>query len=168
MNTPQDFYEIYDFYYPPWWTHTWAKVAIIAGTLILLGLILFFILTRKKKQLLPWEWAEAQLKKLSCANCKNKNDFKNFYFSLTTILKHYFHVRYFWQTEDKTDEELILFLQEQNFDNYQLEHLRKVFTGAVWIKFANEDAIKSQALEDLNKAFEIVEKTKPANQVKKS
>ncbi len=167
MQTPQEFYEIYDYFYPAWWTHTWAKIALIGGVIVIIGLIVFFIITKKKRQPLPWEIAEEQLKKLSCDVCKNKADFKRFYFSLTSILKHYFHVRYFWQTEDKTDEELILLLQEQNFDHQQLECLKKIFTGAVWIKFANEDALKSQAFEDKAKALEIVEKTKPSDYKKK-
>ena len=130
--------------------------------LLLIALVAFFIVRRKKRVQLPWEWAEEQLKKLSPQACKNKNDFKKFYYALTTTLKHYFYIRYFWPTEDKTDEELIFFLQEQNFEQQQLEHVKKIFSGAVWIKFANEDAIRSQAQEDLGKAFEIVEKTKPS------
>ncbi len=168
MQTPQEFYDIYDYCYPPWWTQTWAQIAIIAGAIVLVGLVILFIRMRKKQPILPWEWAEEQLKKLSCETCKNKADFKSFYFSLTSILKRYFHIRYFWQTEDKTDEELILLLHEQNFDYHQLECLKKIFSGAVWIKFANEEALKSQALEDKAKALEIVDKTKPSDYKKKS
>jgi hypothetical protein len=168
MNKQPDFYDIYDYYYPAWWTPTWVKIALIIGSILLIGLVVFFITTRKKRQLLPWEWAEEQLNKLSAEGCKNKTDFKKFYFSLTAILKHYFHLRYFWQTEDKTDEELILLLHEQNFDHQQLEHLKKIFTGAIWIKFANEEALKSQALEDKIKALELIEKTKPSDYKKKA
>lgn len=167
MKSPQDFYEIYDYYYPAWWSHTWVQVGLLLGLLLLVALVLFFILKRKKRQPLPWEWAEEQLKKLTTDNCKNKTDFKKYYFSLTSILKHYFHVRYFWQTDDKTDEELILLLQEQNFAQQQLDQIKKILTGAVWIKFANEEALKSQALEDKAKALDIIEKTKPTDYKKK-
>jgi hypothetical protein len=168
MNSTQDFYEIYDYCYPEWWTHTWIKVLLGCTAILIIGLIVYFIITKKKKTPLPWAWADEQLKKLSCDACKNKVDFKKYYFSLTSILKQYFQVRYFWQTEDKTDEELIQLLQEQQFDQQQLEQLKKIFTGATWIKFANEDALRSQALEDRNKAIEIVAKTRPSDYKNKS
>ncbi len=163
----QNFYDIYDFYYPAWWTQPWAKIILLAFSIIVLGLLIIFFMRRKKQPQLPWEWAEEQLKKISPQSCKNKSDFKKFYYALTSILKQYFQTRFFWPTKDKTDDELMLFLQEQNFDHQLYEYVNKIFTGAVWIKFANEEAIKSQAQEDLGKALEIIKKTKPIDSEKK-
>lgn len=163
----QKFYEIYDYHYPPWWTQTWAKVAIAGAIIALVLAVILIIKWKKRKPLLPWEWADAQLKKLSPQSCKTKDDFKKFYFELTMLFKRYFNKRYFWLTEDKTDDEFIVFLQEQHFDQEQREHLAKIFTGATWIKFANEEAIRSQASEDLAQAHKIIEKTKPTDFIKK-
>lgn len=161
MKIQESFYDIYDYCYPPWWTQTWAQLLVSAGVLLLIVCIVFFLIKKKKRKQLPWEWAESQLKKLSLQGCKNKDEFKLFYYTLTTVLKRYFQLRFFWPTEDKTDEELICFLQGKNFDRVLLELVKNILSGALWIKFANEDAIKSQAQEDLAKATTIIEKTKP-------
>lgn len=83
------------------------------------------------------------------------------YFSLTQILKKYFNLRYQWQTEDKTDDELLLFLQVHNFEHTLLEQLKKIFSSALWIKFANEEALKSQACDDIKNIRNIIQKTIP-------
>jgi hypothetical protein len=36
-----------------------------------------------------------------------------------------------------------------------------MFDGALWIKFANEDVIRTQAESDLNIVKQLIEKTKP-------
>lgn len=167
MQTTPIFYDIYDFYEPAWWTQPWGITLISLMGLLLVAGAIFLYIRRHKKTLLPWEWATQQLQKLSSDTCATKEDFKHFYFSLTTIIKHYFHVRYFWQTADKTDEELLNLLQEQKFEEQHLESIKKILSGACWIKFANEGALRTQAEQDKSHILEIIDATKPSDYKKK-
>jgi hypothetical protein len=165
MEKSTDFYEIYEYYYQPLWTTKPFKISILIIALTLLVTVIFFTVRYfiKKKQLaalFPWEWALVKLQKLLPQNCSTKNDFKKFYFELTFIIKNYLQKRYDWNTLDKTDQELIIYLENKNFDKPLLNNLKQMMEGAMEIKFANEYALKTQAETDLKLAYEIVEKTK--------
>ena len=165
MEKQLDFYEIYDYYYQPIWQRGYFKLA-IAVLIIILGLLCgflvvkYFLRKRSEKKLLPWEWAQRELNKLSLEKCVGKSDYKKFYFDLTIILKEYLNRRYGWQTQDKTDEELQKYLEDKKFNTALLEGLKKLLGGAVWIKFAGESALKIEAEKDLKIAHEIIDKTK--------
>ena len=159
MNNIIDFYDIYDYYTVPIWQTIWFKIGIALAIISIVGLVVFLIL-RTKKKLLPWELALQQLEKLSGMPLEQKSDFKKFYFELTAIIKNYLSKRYQWRIHDKTDEELIAWLNEQNFDPEIITMLQTISTGALSIKFANQDALKSQAEADIKNVHLIIEKTK--------
>lgn len=164
-ETMVDFYDIYGYYYQPIWETKAFKITTIIIILLLVFMTTYLVIrhfVRKKKMfaLLPWQWAFDKLNILSQKNFTTKNDFKKFYFELTDIIKGYLNKRYDWKTLDKTDNELITYLEIQKFDKTLLLNLRKLTEGAIWVKFANEAALKTQAESDLKLAYEIVEKTK--------
>ena len=172
MKNKIDFYEIYDYYYQPICDRRSFKIIIILLSLFFLGILIFFIIKyflrrSKEEKMLPWQWAFMILKKLSIEQCISKDDYKKFYFELTRIFKKYLHKRYNWNTEDKTDEELINFLENKKFDNYLLHNLKQVFGEALWIKFADEEVLKFQAQKDLKMIYEVIEKTIPIPSVSK-
>ena len=65
---------------------------------------------------------------------------------------------------DKTDEELIKHLENQNFNSNLLIQIQKILEGALWVKFANQEALKIQAESDLKTIIQIIEQTKPIEQ----
>lgn len=159
---PYDIYEIYDYYYQPFWQTLAFKILLTILILISVAAVIWGFLRWSKLRLqTPWEWALAQVGKLSVEKYKNKNDFKKFYFVLTEIIKKYLYKRFGLATMDKTDEELIDLLRKQGFKNDLLTSLKTMFDGALWIKFANEDVIRTQAESDLNIVKQLIEKTKP-------
>lgn len=168
MPSNPTFYDIYEYYEPAWWTQKWALSLFASLGILLILLIVLLIIKKKKKKILPWDWAIAQINKLTTSTLSTQKDFKTFYFALTNILKHYFHLRYFWQTADKTDQELITLLQEQQFDEQHLELVKKILSSALWIKFANEGALKNQIEQDKLHILDIIEKTKPSDYKKVS
>ena len=161
-NQPISFYEIYGYYTPAFHHTLFGKCIIALAVLGLLGLIAYVIYRKNHKPLQPWEWALNELSRLNLESCKNKDDLKKFYFALSTIIKKYLHKHYAWQTEDKTDDELVSFLQNHGFDATSLEMIKKLSEGSLWIKFANESVIRTQAEEDLKIALSIIKQTKPA------
>ena len=170
-NNVVDFYEIYDYYYQPLVQRSFFKIslAIFIFIIFLIATYLFVRFLRKRKKemsLLPWQWASEQINKLSPEKCLSKKDFKKFYFDLTFIIKKYFNKRYGYNIVDKTDDEVVLFLKEKNFDSDLLEKFKSLIKEALWIKFANQDALKIQAQKDLKIVKEIIQKTIPQQETK--
>jgi len=158
-----DFHDIYDFYYTPWYQTTWFYVLVGITGLALIAGIIVYIVRRRKQAVPPWQWAWQELKKLSLDNCRTPEDYKKFYFHLTSIVKTYLHKRFDWQTEDKTDEELITWLEKKHFDQHLITMLSKLSQDAVWIKYANVAALKSQAEAeaDIKTVQTLIERTTP-------
>ncbi|MBD3231264.1 hypothetical protein GF322_01245 [Candidatus Dependentiae bacterium] len=166
MEKTVNFYEIYDYYYQPLLQRSYFKysllVLLLIGFLSALFIVVRFFLARKKQvQLLPWHWAFKSLNDLSLDNVQSKVDFKNFYFELTSILKQYLNKRFGWDTIDKTDDELIQYLKIKNLDSNLLNIIQNIAQEAVWIKFANQDALKLQAKKDLDAAYQLIKQTTP-------
>jgi hypothetical protein len=159
-----DFYEIYDYYTQPILERKSVQITLFSIlTIITVGLIfLLFWARSRKKTKTYWELALQDLYSLKPEKCSSKNDFKNFYFTLTSIFKKYLDKRYAWHTETKTDEELIQYLESESFDTTLLMQIQKILEGALWVKFANQDALKNQAESDLKAIIQIIEQTKPA------
>ena len=159
-----EIFDIYPFYYIPFWQTTFFKISIgVVLFLILASVVLYFYLKNKRKKITAWQWAILELEKLSKSidSFETKKDFKFFYFDLTSIIKKYLKKRFDWNTTDKTDEELIIFLKDKNFDDELLVGLKKMLNGAIWIKFANESVLKTESKKDLGLALRMVEKTIP-------
>ncbi|MFH1643923.1 MAG: hypothetical protein ABIA74_01990 [bacterium] len=164
MENQKVFYDIYDFYYIPFWkTIEFKLIVSIVLLCLFFALALIFYLRRKRKKQSSWQWAICELNKLSVDKLNSKKDFKLFYFDLTFIIKKYFQKRFDWNTRDKTDEEFIYLLTDRNFDAELLKDLKKMLQGASWIKFANEEVLKTQSNKDLELAKKIIEKTIPVN-----
>lgn len=165
-NKKINFYEIYDYLYTPFWK---TKTFIITISLLLaigFGIVAYFIIKKykqkraKEKTLTPWEHALQELKKLAPDSYQTKDDFKIFYFTITSIIKNYFQQRFTFDITDKTDDESILYLKKKNFDSLIIEQLETVLQGSLLIKFANAKALREQAHKDLETIISIVEKTK--------
>lgn len=158
-NNALDFYEIYDYYTVPFWHTTWFMVIIAFFIIALIGIIFFII--RRKKTISPSIWLEREVKKLNISSLQHKNDFKAFYFTLTHIIKVYLVRRYSWKVMDKTDDELVEFLERKQCDLVVIQAVQKIVTCAQSIKFANVDALRSEAEESLDDVKLIMEKTRP-------
>ncbi len=165
MKKQIDFYESYGYYSQPLWQNIYFKIFIYIFLFIVFILSVYFLIKylklRKEVKLSAWDWAFLELDKLNIKKCKTKNDFKSFYFNLTKIIKVYFFKRYSWNILEKTDKELIVFLDKEKFYSNLLQDLKVVFDNAVFIKFAGEDTLKTQAEKDLILIVNFVKKTIP-------
>jgi len=165
MNSKIDFYDIYDYDYLPLYKTTFFKWTIFIFILFIVMVLTFFVIKffikkRIEKELSADFWALRALKKLNTEKLESKSDYKKFYFDLTFIIKKYLNKRYGWLTQDKTDDELLQFLKEKQFDSDLLQSLKAFISGALWVKFAGEDVLRIQAEKDLNLAYNMVSKTR--------
>lgn len=157
-----DFDEIYDFYSLPYWQTTWFKLVIICGSILIIGAFVYWFMRRQKTKVTYWQLALNRLQELSVEACENKHDFKKVYFDMTLIIKTYLEDRYQWKLLDKTDDELITYLQKKRFQPELLETMKKLFLGANLIKYADVSALKTQVEDDVASALSLVKKTIPA------
>ncbi len=170
----KQFYDIYGFYYKPFWQQAWFLQYSAIAVIVLLAAAFYFIRKYRKNNLptaatlLPWDWAIKEFSLLAPEEYESKEAYKTFYFHLTLVLKSYFHKRYGWTLEDKTDDELLSYLKYKKFDQAVLKELASVLHGAGSVKFANMDALPLQAKSDLSTARDIVLKTAPSQDVIKT
>lgn len=148
MNSQSVVYDIYDYYYPVWWKQSFGIALIIAGVLLLGGCIILFVWWKRRKALSPEEWGCREIGRLQPKNCVLRQDFKKFYFALTSLIKIYFHKRYGWDVIDKTDDEFVAFLETKPTHQAFARVFKQMMQGAIEVKFANVDVIRSQADQD--------------------
>ncbi len=162
-----DFYDIYGYEFTPFWQTGLFIIGIsIVGTLVLafcVGFLIRYIRHRRNRLsvLLSHEWAEIALEKLIKNLPETKEGYKLFYFTLSEIIKEYIFLRFTWQVQNKTDEELLSFLKKQNsfFDKKLLEDLKEIFGGALEVKFADAQTLKKQVEKDSILFKNFVQKT---------
>ena len=170
MNTPdgtQQLYDIYEMWHLPFWQtrEFWITIITISGIVIALvvaWLLRLYIL--KKKNETPWDKALRELSRLSLPDTITKEQAKQFYFSVTAILKNYFNRRYLINSKGKTDQELIHMMEEVEVLHANLlPFVRTIFAGCSQIKYADEHALKEQVSRDLDNAIILIKETSEYN-----
>ena len=107
---------------------------------------------------MPWDSALQQLDALQQSDISIENG-KEFYFTLTSILKKYLQDRYEYKLTHKTDAESIEYLEQNELLPNYLDDVRSIFSGIQIIKFANAQAAQEQMLNDLKISIMLVKKT---------
>lgn len=166
MNADPKFIDIYDYVYTPFYK---TNIFIVISSLLLLALIItlayIFIKKRHNKQniqvITHWEWALRELKKMAPSKYETKEEFKKFYFDITELIKLYLQKRFNFNLMEKTDEELLKYLKDKSFDEENIYVIKNILDGSLLIKFANEQAIKENALKSLKETIELVKRTIP-------
>lgn len=159
-------YDIYDIWHVPFWQTTWFKImcgsllaVIVLGIGIILGYYVYKWLTRKKYTV--WEIAQIKLEELKKSSFTNKEQAKNAYGVITTVLKEYLAERYSWPVKTTTDDELAAYVKTSVLNEELTQKIKEVLSGAVMIKFANQDTVESQVKGDIERALQIIHATIP-------
>ena len=167
MSDQTKFYDIYDYLYIPFWQTTTFFVIMLCLLLVASGIGVYFLVKHLRKkaakvpEIMPWEWALGELKKLAPGRYETKDEFKQFYFELTRIAKLYLQKRFEWDLVEKTDNQLISYLKAQKCNKNVITSLESVLQGSLLIKFANAQALREQAQTDLKTVISLIKKTKP-------
>lgn len=159
-------YDIYGIWHQPFWQTMWFKyvyVSLISLALFLFGIFVgykLFIKIRKKKYT-AWERALMQLEQLKKKSFRTREDAKEAYSEITAILKTYLSDRYGWPVATATDDELAMYVQSSPMSEDLTQQIKVTLSGAVIIKFANQDALESQVINDIDRAIKIIQVTIP-------
>jgi len=147
--------DIYDIVYEPWWLSTTTKIALCAVVFILTAALCYVLYkkTRKPSALLYWQQA---LHEIDVLEKTNFSDGQLFYMRLTEVMKQYLQERYGMYLVDKTDAELLEFLNtSERIPTHVYETMKDLFEGVVFIKFAHQHAVQER-MEDAIKKTKVL------------
>lgn len=166
LNEKTGLYENYDLWHVPFWQTQkfWFTLKIIGGFLIILMIAFFvrkYLQYRKRKQLPLWDKALLQLSNLKKEHKVDVTHGKEFYLTVSALLKHYFHDMFGYDLIGKTDDEAVKYLQEHYLDAHGIEEIKTLLQGSVIIKFANAKAAQENIEHDYLRAVAIITRTIP-------
>jgi hypothetical protein len=146
----------YPIWFEPFWHTVWFKS--VFG-LVALGLVIFvaafFYNKYGKKNKEFWQLALIELSEIE----SSKEDCKQLYFKLTNVLKNYFSKRFGINFNVKTDDELILKINEIPLLDLFNKDIEKIFITSKLVKFARRDISNLHA--DIYLSKRIIESTIP-------
>lgn len=166
LNEKTGLYENYGLWHVPFWQTKkfWLAVEICACLLLLLGTVLLvkkYLAYRKRRKLPLWDQALLDVTQLKKEHKVNALHGKEFYLSISALLKHYFHERFDYDLVGKTDSEVVDYLQQHHYDEHIVEEVKALLHGSVVIKFANAQAAQEQIENDYLRAIAIIQRTIP-------
>jgi len=150
--------------YPLWYTPFWHLPIVIGSAcffiVCLIAIGIWYYVRRKKRTMLPpWQVALQHLTTLESS--MHTDNPQEFYVALTKILKEYLAVRYAARMDDKTDAELIAFVQ--TITESASAQILDVLERLPEFKFAYGQPLHEQMHADLYKSMQFVQQTIPAN-----
>jgi Domain of unknown function (DUF4381) len=169
LNEKTGLYENYGLWHVPIWQTEQFKLAMkVSAIIILLMIVLFcvrkYVQYRKRKKLSLWDQALADLNQLKQEHKVDVLYGKEFYVTVSALLKKYFYDRFGYDVIGKTDDEMIRYLQEHYPDVQSIEDIKALLQGSVIIKFANVQAAQEQIDHDYVRSIAIITRTIPEKQ----
>lgn len=158
-----ELYGIYELWHQPFWETSlfWliiASIVLLLMMLLLWRLIIWYRL--KEKNMAPWDVALRDLNCLVINDSPSHFQAKQFYFSLTAIVKKYLSARYTLNMNGATDLEVIALMENYDIPSDIFLCVKRIFTGCLHVKYASEEALKEQLLRDRDYAVRLVKATK--------
>ncbi|QBA65245.1 hypothetical protein [Muriicola soli] len=148
---------------------------VILGTLLLVGIILWYIFRRKPLSeeeqialLPPYDRALQELKKLEKSKYLIQEEYKKYYSELTDIVRSYLEEDVHISALESTTDQLITKLElmkdagELKIDDETIQQFKQILYTADLVKFARSKPETSKAEEDRKSIEHIVIKTKEA------
>lgn len=166
LNEKTGLYENYGLWHVPIWQTEKFQLAVkIIAIFILLVVVAYvvrkYVQYRKRKKLPLWDQALADLNRLKQEHKVDAVYGKEFYVTISALLKKYFYDRFGYDVIGKTDDEMIQYLQKHYPDVQSIEDIKVLLQGSVIIKFANVQAAQEQIDYDYVRAIAIITRTIP-------
>ena len=166
LNEKTGLYENYGLWHVPFWQTQNFKLAMHIGlSLVILCIVVLLIKKyleyRKRKKLPLWDQALLELTQLKKEHKVDVKHGKEFYLTISALLKRYFHDRFEYDVLGKTDAETIEYLEKNYCDEWIVAETKALLHGSVIIKFANAQAAQDQIEDDYIRAVAIIQRTIP-------
>jgi hypothetical protein len=166
LNEKTGLYENYGLWHVPFWQTQKFKVAgQICLSLVVLCIVALltkkYLAYRKRKKLPLWDQALLELTQLKKEHKVDVVHGKEFYATVSAVLKKYFHERFGDDIIGKTDDEVVIYLKNHHKNEIMVEEMKAVLQGGIIIKFANAQAAQEQIEHDYLRAVAIIQRTIP-------
>lgn len=162
----KDIYEV-DYKKPfPWW------IVFLALGLIALGLLIYFLIKRRKKRVIldpveeiqlidPVDEALAKLNKIKEERSWTKVNAKIFFTQITDIIRRYLERQFQIEAEEMVSSEIMDALRKQSFSSESENILLPVLRTSDFVKFAKYKPSPGEFEDSLSKAINFVLETRP-------
>ncbi len=166
LNEKTGLYENYGLWHVPFWQTQNFKLAVqiclfFMVLCVIVVLIKKYFAYRKRKKLPLWDQALLELTQLKKEHKVDVMYGKEFYLTISAVLKQYFHERFGYDVLGKTDAEVIDYLKKNHWDEQCVEEMMVLLQGGVSIKFANAQVAQEQIEHDYIRAVGIIQRTIP-------
>jgi len=166
INEKTGLYENYGLWHVPFWqTEKFQLIVKISCAVLVLLFIAILIKKyctyRKNKKLSAWDQALFDLRVLRNNNKVSVEHGKEFYLTVSALLKKYLYERFKYDVLGKTDSEVVHFLKEHHADEQTIIDFEALLHGGITIKFANAQVAQEQIENDYVRAIAIVTRTIP-------
>lgn len=171
INEKTGLYENYGLWHVPFWqTDTFKMVIQICLFLVIVSVIALLLkkyrVYRAQKKLPLWDQALLALTRLKKEDKINVAHGKEFYGTISAVLKHYFQDQFGHDLIGKTDDETIVYLKKHHKDENIPDEIKQILEGGIFIKFANAQAAQEQMEQDYLRSIAIVKRTIPTKSKK--
>jgi hypothetical protein len=153
----QQLHDIHDYLPTPAWKTPWPYIIIFG--LVLLSLLAVWYVQRKRRVIPLTLWQQAELEITSLII--NEHRSAEFYQQLTDIMKRYLQERFSVQIQDKTDFELLVILDQLQFQPQVTQEIRTLFGMVTEIKFGRMNVLPEAMAKDKQRALSIIHMTVP-------
>ena len=151
-------YDIYDIPYVPYdWS--WVYVLVLVSVFLMVALILYYFSCKNREKLSPAQKAFKKISDLSSNRLSTSEQRKQFYFSLSSILKEFLHDQFQFDVIAMTDDELVEYLSEKKKLSQLVEDIKTITSGITFIKFAGADAAQNKMVQDLKLLEDVIVKS---------
>jgi len=166
LNEKTGLYENYGLWHIPFWQTQTFKMAmkVCLGVVLLLIVVLLitkYVRYRKRKKLPLWDCALLALTQLKKDHKIEVVHGKEFYATVSAVLKNYFHDRFGYDLRGKTDAEVIDCVEKYHDDKHIAAEMKTLLQGSEIIKFANAQAAQEHIENDYIRAVAIIQRTIP-------
>ncbi len=112
----------------------------------------------------PHEWVYAELDRLLGKKLLEEGRFKEFYVSLSEILKRYLEGRYRIDTLEKTTEELSEIMAQARIERKVRSEVESILKKSDIVKFARSIPTYDQSKQTIQEVYSFVDRTKPLHE----
>jgi len=156
---------------PEDYTHLFKIGAIVLAVLLLIGIILWLMLRRRKPQkmivatippVVPWQKALSALEVLQHQAIWRDGKTKEFHSELTDVLRTYIEEHFKLPAMESTTDETMAMIRKAEVNNEAAAELNEVLRLADLVKFAKVSPEPEEHLQSVQRAQSFILKTRPA------
>jgi hypothetical protein len=162
QTTLAQLHDIYGMIHVPFWQKPIFYVVLCVLGILVIMLYWYYIRgPQRQRSAHAWEQALYELEQLERHGLSDGNQQKLFYSKLTRIIKEYLQKRFGISLTSKTDDELLMLSASLDITQEVRQGLQDILDGVVFIKFAQEAAVRERMQRDLSAGKELVNATRP-------